>query len=188
MSDHHDPEDRQQEVWAAVLKIVGVALAVGVGIGLVTWVVVKSLDLSADSGPVGSAGLYPTVAPLPTAALTESAQPSPTPSDAFTDFPTDLPTVTGTPGDDGLTLNVSPDVVDAMERINLTGEWAGQDNVSLLVQRFEDGEWVDFGVQVQVRVGSFATYVLTGREGENRFRVYDPATGAASNEASVTVE
>lgn len=188
MNDHPDPEDRQQEVRSAIAKIVGVALAIGIGIGVVTWVVVGSLDLNADSGPVGSTGVYPTVAPLPTAALTESGGPSPSPTDGLTEFPSDLPTLNITPGDDGLTLDLSPAVVGPMERINLTGEWPGQDNVSLLVQRFEDGEWVDFGVQVQVRVGSFATYVLTGREGENRFRVYDPASGSASNEASVTVE
>jgi hypothetical protein len=59
--------------------------------------------------------------------------------------------------------------------------------VSLSVQRFEDGAWVDFGVQVQVRLGNFATYVETSRQGANAFRVYDPQTNTFSNQVSVTV-
>ena len=92
-----------------------------------------------------------------------------------------------TPGAGDLFLNASPVFVKSMERINLTGQWPGHDNVSLLVQRLEDGEWVDFGVQVQVRVGTFETYVMTGREGDNKFRLLDPESGTTSNEVTVTI-
>ena len=44
------------------------------------------------------------------------------------------------------------------------------------MQRFEDGKWRDFGVSATVRVGTFETYVMTGQSGEQRFRMYDPAT------------
>lgn len=173
--------ERQERIIAAVLKILGVALAVGFTIGLGTWVLVKSLGL--DSTEVVSSGPGP-VEPrqaLPTTAL-------PQPTDASEPEPEPEPATTPTPGADGdLLLNASPLFVTGMERINLTGQWPGQDAVSLLVQRFEDGAWVDFGVQVQVRIGGFATYVMTGREGDNRFRVYDPSTGTASNEVTVTV-
>jgi len=172
--------ERQERVIAAVVKILGVALAVGLTIGLGTWVLVKSLGL--DSTEVVSSGpgrVEPRQA-LPTTALPQpsgSSEPEPEPEPIIT------------PGADGdLILNASPLFVGAMERINLTGQWPGQDAVSLLVQRFEDGAWVDFGVQVQVRIGGFATYVMTGREGDNMFRVYDPNTGTASNEVTVTIE
>ena len=55
------------------------------------------------------------------------------------------------------------------------------------MQRFEDGKWSDFGVQATVRVGTFATYIMTGRTGENRFRVFDPKTKKGSNVILVTI-
>lgn len=178
MNEQLTDRERQERIIAAVLKILGVALAVGLTIGLGTWVLVKSLGL--DSTEVVSLGPGP-VEPrpqLPTTAL-------PQPSDSSEPEPEPEPTSTALEGD--LILNASPLVVGAMQRVNLTGQWPGQDSVSLLVQRFEDGAWVDFGVQVQVRIGGFATYLMTGREGDNRFRVYDPNTETASNEVTVTI-
>jgi hypothetical protein len=77
--------------------------------------------------------------------------------------------------------------VKPSERINLTGQWPGHDNESLLVQRFESGQWTDFGVQVRVNVGTFSTYVLTSRTGDQKFRVFDPGSETASNEVTVTI-
>lgn len=183
MNEPLTDRDRQERIIAALLKVVGVAVAVGLTIGLGTWVLVKSLDL--DTTEVVSSGPGP-VQPrdeLPTTALPQpssSSEPDPEAS------PTPTPTASaGAEGD--LVLNASPVFVSAMERVNLTGQWPGRDALSLLVQRFEDGEWVDFGVQVQVRIGSFATYVMTGREGDNKFRVYDPNSDVASNEVTVTI-
>lgn len=172
--------ERQERIIAAVLKILGVALAIGLTIGLGTWVFVKSLGL--DSTEVVSLGPGPVERPeaLPTVALPGSSDPTEPELE-----PEPEPTATALDGD--LILDASPLVVGPMERVNLTGQWPGQDAVALLVQRFEDGAWVDFGVQVQVRIGAFATYVLTGREGDNRFRVYDPNTNTASNEVTVTI-
>ena len=75
-----------------------------------------------------------------------------------------------------------------MERVNLTGTYKGADTQQLEVQRFEDGQWTDFGVQATVRVGTFATYIMTGRTGENRFRVFDPKTKQGSNVIMVTID
>lgn len=190
MSDY-EPEDRQQQILSAVLKVVGVALAIGLVIGLGTWILVKGLgldDADTSGGPIQVDPVTPSA--LPTTALTPTDSPTDgatdEPTDGFTDEPSEDPTPTF--GSEGLLLSASPVFVGAMERINLTGQWAGRDNVSLLVQRFEDGEWVDFGVQVQVEVGTFDTYVLTGREGRNEFRVIDPDTGTTSNKVTVTVE
>ncbi len=75
-----------------------------------------------------------------------------------------------------------------MERVNFTGTYKGADNIELQVQRFETGEWKDFGVQATVRVGTFETYIMTGRSGENRFRVYDPEADESSNVILVTID
>jgi hypothetical protein len=179
--------DRQERIIAAVIKVVGVAVAIGIAIGIGTWVMVKSLGLD-DNTPsaIGPAPVEP-INPLPTKALPQKPDSSSTPDTEPSDYPTDLVTPTISPGNGDLFVNASPVFVDPMERINLTGQWPGHDAVGLLVQRFEDGEWVDFGVQVQVRVGTFETYVMTGREGDNKFRVLDPETGTSSNEVVVTV-
>jgi hypothetical protein len=85
-----------------------------------------------------------------------------------------------------ITLHASPSRVSAGQRINLTGRYRGGGGARLRVQRFEGG-WSDFPVTVTVRGGAFATYVLTGRTGVNRFRVVDPSSGRSSNEVRVTV-
>lgn len=170
---------RQQEITAVVLKIVGVAVAVGLVIGIGAWLVVKGLGLDTSSSN-DSAGVAQPLAPLPSTALP---------------VPSETPTATATPGDTtptavpsgGLLLSASPLLVKPMERINLTGQWPGHDNESLLVQRYEGGQWSDFGVDVNVDLGTFATYVMTGRTGDQKFRVYDPATQTASNEVTITV-
>lgn len=169
---------RQQQIAAVVFKILGVAVAIGLVIGLGAWLMVKGLGL--DTGSSGdNRGAAQPLAPLPTTAL-----PVPSDTPTATDSPGALPTATTT---GALLLSASPLLVKPMERINLTGQWPGHDNESLLVQRFEGGQWSDFGVDVNVDLGTFATYVMTGRSGDQRFRVFDPATQTASNEVTVTV-
>ena len=173
-----DQRDRQQEITAVVAKILGVAVAIGLVIGVGAWVMVKALGLQTSSSNNTTSGNVQPLNPLPTTAL-------PVPSD--TASPGGVPTSTPTAVSTGLYLTASPVMVKPMERINLTGQWPGQDNESLMVQRFENGTWSDFGVQVRVNVGTFSTYVMTGRTGDQRFRVFDPATQTASNEVTITV-
>lgn len=191
MSDHHAPEDRQQEVLSAVLKFLGIVVVVGLVILVGTKVVVSQLDLDeVTTGPVGG-GVITGPPVLPTTALPDpTISALPTPTEEPTEEPTEIPepTITASPGQDGLTLSMSPVFVEAGDRIEIMGEWPGKDRVSLRVQRFEDGEWVDFGVQASVKIGSYSTYVLTSREGENRFRMYHPDSDTASNEVVVTVD
>lgn len=86
-----------------------------------------------------------------------------------------------------ISLSVSPLEVAAMERIDLTGTYPGGEGATLQVQRFEGG-WSDFaGVSATVRGGTFSTFVMTGRSGENRFRVVDRAGGKTSNVVRVRV-
>jgi hypothetical protein len=187
VSDFEPEDDRQRQVLSAVLKFLGIAVVFGLVIGLGTWFVVKSLDLNSnDTNSVGAPDPETTFSALPNSALPDpetTDEPTDQPTDDLTDGPLSLPT----PTTDAPVLSGSPAIVAPMERINLTGQWQGQDSVSLLVQRFEDGQWVDFGVQVEVRLGSFATYVETSHEGPNKFRVYDPGTDRASNPVTVTV-
>lgn len=85
-----------------------------------------------------------------------------------------------------ISLSASPLEVSAMERIYLTGTFPGGEGASLQVQRMEDG-WTDFPVSTSVSGGTFSTYVMTGRNGANRFRVVDPASGKKSNPVKVQV-
>ena len=85
-----------------------------------------------------------------------------------------------------ISLSASPLEVSPMERIYLTGTFPGGEGASLQVQRMEDG-WTDFPVSASVSGGTFSTYVMTGRSGENRFRVVDPASGKKSNPVRVRV-
>jgi hypothetical protein len=179
--DRDDGRERQQEVAAVIAKILGVAIVIGLVIGLGAWILVKALGLSAGDGSGPVSGAVQPVTPLPTTAL-------PVPSaSAPTDNPGLVTTTPAAPGTGALYLSASPVFVKPMERINLTGQWPGHDNEGLLVQRLEGGQWSDFGVQVSVDVGTFATYVKTGRAGDQKVRVYDPATKTASNEVTVTV-
>lgn len=184
MTEREPDQDRQQQIYAAVVKVVGVALAIGLAIGLGTWILVKSLGLDT----VETSGQPIQVDPITPSALPTTALPQPSETDEPEESESpEEPSFSSSPGDDKLLLSASPVFVDPMQRINLTGQWPGKDAVPLLVQRFEDGEWVDFGVQAQVKVGTFDTYVLTGREGDNKFRVFDPETNTASNAVTVTI-
>jgi hypothetical protein len=176
-----DERERQREVSAVLVKVLGVAVAIGLVIGVGAWIMVKALGLNAGDASDLGAGAVRSAAPLPTTAL-----PVPTASPP-TDNPGLVTTTPAAPGTGDLYLSASPVFVNPMERINLTGQWPGHDNEGLLVQRFEGGQWADFGVQVRVNVGTFETYVMTGRAGDQKFRVYDPQTKTASNEITVTV-
>jgi hypothetical protein len=173
-------EERSAQVRGALLKGLGVVVVIAVVIALGTTLLVHALGLNANdsTGPVGSSPSSPS--PLPSTAL-------PQPSDSST--PT--ASVAASPdasGDGDIVLEVSPVIARPMERINLTGTYKGADSVSLQVQRFDDGTWTNFNAKTTVRVGTFATYVMTGRVGENRLRVYDPQTQKGSNVILVTIQ
>ncbi len=177
-------EERSTQVRGALLKALAAVVVIGVVIALGTTIVVRALGLdeSDSPGPVGAAPAEP-VEPLPTTAVpvpgeeTEDAGPS--------EEPSDRPSDDAKKGD--IQLAISPVTARPMERVNLTGTYKGGDNLQLQVQRFEDGDWADFGVAANVKVGTFETYVMTGRAGEQRFRVYDPRTRKGSNVVMVTI-
>ncbi len=182
MDDDLSDEERSAQVRGVLLKALAVLVVVGALIWIGTTVMVRALDLDeAGGGPVGSAPAEP-VEPLPTTAL-------PGPDDESTEpgepEMSEAAKPEGKQGD--IELSVSPLEAKPMERVNLTGTYEGADNQQLEVQRFNDGTWTNFGVQAEVRVGKFATYIMTGRTGENRFRVFDPKTEKGSNVVLVTI-
>jgi hypothetical protein len=182
MNDDLSDEERSAQVRSVLVKALGVLVVIGVLIFLGTTIMVRALGLDegSDPGPVGAQADEPTN-PLPTTAL-------PVPGEE--DEPSDEPTEEETPdaGKKGkIELSISPVLARPMERVNLTGTYKGADNQQLEVQRFEDGQWRDFGVQATVRVGTYETYIMTGRTGENRFRMFDPKTQEGSNVILVTI-
>lgn len=180
--DHHDEDERSTQVGAALLKAFTFVVVVGLVIALGTIAAVRLLGLHQrdSSGPVGTAAApRDSTKPLPTTAL-----PVPGGGNDGASTETFKPKV---PGKGDIQLEISPTRARPMERVNLTGRYRGVDSVDLQVQRFEDGGWRDFGVQVPVRVGTFATYVQTGRPGEQRFRMFDPRARQGSNVVLVTI-
>jgi hypothetical protein len=74
-----------------------------------------------------------------------------------------------------------------MGRINLFGRYPGHSGSQLAVQRMEGGHWGRFPVSVTVRGGRFRTWVASGRNGPNQFRVVDTGAGRASPTVTVVV-
>jgi hypothetical protein len=180
--DEHDEDgERSAQVRRTLLVVLGILVALGIVVAVGTSLMVRSLGLDQgdDTGALGAGS--GSREPLPTTAL-----PVPGESESPTDTPSDLVTPKG-PKRGQIQLDVSPLQARPMERINLTGTYQGADNLQLQVQRFDSGAWQDFGVQATVRVGTYETYVMTGRSGENRFRVYDASTGKGSNVVLVTI-
>jgi hypothetical protein len=177
-----DSDERSEQVRGALLKALAVVAGIAVLIALGTTVMVRALGLdeSDSSGPVGGTPSSQTK-PLPTTALPVPGEKTETPDGS--ESPSASPD--GATGD--LELRVSPVSARPMERVNFTGTYKGADNTQLQVQRFDTGKWSDFGVAATVRVGTYTTYIMTGRSGENRFRVYDPKAKKGSNVILVTI-
>lgn len=174
-----DDKDREHEISSVLVKGGAALVALCALIALGTFGMVKFLGLDGSgTGPAANVGAPASPKSLPTTAL-------PVPGDSSSSSPEE----SFSPGPaTGLHLVATPQFVRPMERINLTGEYPTHDAVQLQVQRRENGTWTDFPVQVVVRMGTFATYVMTGHTGDNRFRVYDPAEDKASNVVRVTIQ
>ena len=182
--EDYDDDDGSEQVSSVLMKGLLVIVLIGVVIALGTTIVVRALGLNegaSSSGPVGADSTEATE-PMPTTAL-----PVPGEDEKSEDkFEEQVPPKSGKKG--RIQLDVFPVMVRPNERVNLTGTYPKADNVGLQVQRFEEGTWRDFGVSATVRVGTFETYVMTGRSGEQRFRMYDPAAKEGSNVVLVTID
>ncbi|WP_310961991.1 hypothetical protein [Nocardioides terrisoli] len=180
-------DDRSDEISSVLLKGLGLLVCFALVVAIGTWLVVRVLGLNAD-GDGGSELAQPVpVTPLPTTALAAPHDKSARGkqhhhgrSGANASGRADLRAK-------GLHLSMTPLSAHPDERLNITGTYAGHDNISLQVQRLEDGTWSDFPTQAQVSMGTFQTYVMTTRTGPNRFRVFDPTVDKASNVVTVTI-
>lgn len=183
-------EKPERPVLTGLLALVGVGLAVGLVLGAVALVATQVLGLGDESD--GSSGRATSAQsmylpkpektdapdePLVTLAVDPRASESTEPSD---------PTTSATPETE-LTLSAGQTSVAPMQQIDLTGVYPGGEGAVLQVQRFTNGEWLDFPVTASVSNETFTTYIITGQLGENRFRVIDNSTGLESNEVTVSI-
>lgn len=180
-------------VLTGLVALVGVALAVGLILGLVAVAGSKffglggeqagaqhaerSMYLPTPSRTASPSGPLITLAPGDTESPTESGPASPSTSE---------PSKKKSPKSK-ISLSAGETSVAPMQQIDLTGVYPGGEGAILQVQRFTNGTWQDFPVTVSVSNQTFSTYVQTSQTGVNRFRVVDTDTGRESNEVKVTI-
>ena len=85
-----------------------------------------------------------------------------------------------------VTLRASASQVRPMARVDLDGRCGCRSGTTLVVQRLEHGHWSRFPSTATASGGRFHTWVMTGRQGANTFRVAVPG-GNASNPVTITV-
>jgi hypothetical protein len=172
--------DEKHPVAAGLVALVTVGLLVGALLGGVTLVASRVAGLGGGDGS-GAAGAGPSLY-LPTPSATGSPAAA-----ADTAAPT-APATTTSAAAPKISLQTGASSVAPMERIDLSGTYAGGEGAVLQVQRQDEGDtWEDFPVTAAVSGGTFSTYVQTGRPGVQRFRVRDSDSGLVSNVVSVTV-
>ena len=183
-------------VLTGLAALVGVAVAVGLVLGLVAFAGTKFVGLDgSSSASAGSAerSMYlpkprrtqQPSGPLITLAPGETQAPSSS-GRSTESKPADKPTRTKKPKT-RISLSASQTQVGPMQQIDLTGVYPGGEGAILQVQRFTGGGWQDFPVTVSVSNETFSTYVQTSQRGINRFRVVDTDTGLLSNEVRVRI-
>ncbi len=172
-----------------LVALVGVALTVGLVLGLAVLGATQVLGLGEGSdtpGATSQQSLYlpkpkPTEAPSgPLITLGQQAEQSPEPA----------------PGKKSrspkpqkkISLSAGSTAVSPMQQIDLTGVYPRGEGAVLRVERFTAGRWQDFAqVTAVVSNQTFATYVQTSQPGVNRFRVVDSDTGTTSNVVRVRI-
>jgi hypothetical protein len=183
--DEDAPWTRQLLVGAGVL--VAVALVIGAVVSVVALGAARVSGID-DARPQATPtpSLY-----FPSGEPTTTPEPFPDPEGpATSDGASPSPEESSAPPKKhakAISLQAFPQRVAPNGRINLTGVYqGGGEGARLQVQRFENG-WVDFPVTTSVSGGMFGTYVFSGREGANRFRVVDTRRDRASNAVRVTI-
>lgn len=190
----------ERPVLAGLLALLGVAVVVGLLGGAVVLSGTKILGIGGGDGSDGSAASSEETLFIPEPEETEE------PSGPRITLDVDPTPTAGPDSEDGgedeeseereeeeqkakqqIELSAGLSSVSAMQRIDLSGTHPSGEGGILQVQRFENGNWADFPVTVSVRNGTFSTYVMTGRQGETRFRVVDTDSGKKSKPVTVTV-
>lgn len=182
-----DEESPGRALLAALLAMAGVAVVVGLAVGLVAAGVLGGVDEGGGGGEQAEASLY-----MPDYQPTESSDDDgwpalPEVSDSDSPDPAEEPVEEKSPKTDKITLFAAPQSVSPGQRINFNGVYIDGEGVALQIQRREGGSWSDFPVQANVRGGVFSTWIQTSRTGEQRFRVADPTTDRVSNVVRITI-
>jgi hypothetical protein len=190
--DHQVDDGEGRPVLTGLLALVGVAIAVGLILGLVTLAGSKylGLDNSSDSsGTTAERSMYlpkPSKTQQPSGPLITLA-PGQTQPPASSSSPADKKPKKPKKPQKKISLSAGQTAVSPMQQIDLTGVYPGGEGAILQVQRFTNGAWQDFPVTASVSNETFSTYVQTSQAGVNRFRVVDTDTALESNEVKVTI-
>jgi hypothetical protein len=185
------PQDTEgHPVVAGLLALLGVGLAVGLLVSGAALAGTSVLGLG-DSTDTGEAsGAQSVYVPKPSPTEEESGAlitlaPKPTPTGGGVSESEEAPEP-----EDAISLSAAVTEVRPGEPIDLSGVYPGHEGATLVVQRFEEGDWVDFAdgdVTTTVSDETFSTYVITERTGQARWRVRDTKTDDVSNEVRVKI-
>lgn len=186
-------DDEGRPVLTGLLALVGVAVAVGLVLGLVAVMGSRflGLDGSTSVGAAAERSMYlpkpeKTQQPSgPLITLAPGETQSPSSSGGQSDH--QKPPKKQKPPKSRISLSAGQTSVSPMEQIDLTGVYPGGEGAILQVQRFTNGAWQDFPVTTSVSNQTFSTYVQTSQPGLNRFRVVDTDTRLESNEVKVAI-
>ena len=184
--------DREHPVAAGLAALVGVAVVVGLILGLVVLAGTHVLGLGGGSDSAASSGdrsLYlPPPEKTPTASGPEiTLAPEETSSaKPHGDRSSDKPSKSASPSKQ-ISLSASTTTAAPMEQFSLTGVYPGGEGAILTVQRFQSGSWQDFPATGSVSAETFQIPVQTGQPGVNRFRVVDSDSELVSNVVRVTI-
>lgn len=177
------PRLSERPVISGLMALVAVAVVIGLIGGVAALFGSRALGLNGDSTVANDDASSDTSLYLPEPTITseavENADALPT-NEATTQETAEAP-------DDGISLSAGQTSVSPMGQIDLTGTYPTGEGAVLQVQRLDGETWVDFPVTAPVSNQTFATYVETGRTGENTFRVIDTDNEVISNEVVVTV-
>jgi hypothetical protein len=164
--------ERDRPVLMGLAAMIAVAVAVGLVVALVALVFFRASGIKAATSAAEATEEPVLVIPTPSKARKPARTKRAVPDQA----------------EGAITLTADRREVFPLESVNLDGEYPAGIGSILQVQRFVGSSWTDFPVTISVDPdGSFDSFIQTGQEGDNIFRVYDGATGTASNEIEVTV-
>lgn len=185
-------ESEGHPVVAGLLALLGVSLVVGLLVAgaAVAGTSVLGLGEAKNTDTTTSEQSVYVPKPSPTedetgAAITLAPKPS-----SSSDDKESKPAEEEYESEDSISLSAAVTQVAPSQQIGLSGVYPGHEGAMLVVQRFEDGDWVDFAdgsVTTSVSNETFSTYVITARTGLNRWRMRDTQTDDVSNEVRVQI-
>jgi hypothetical protein len=191
---HNAPMAEQQDteghpVVAGLLALVGVGLAVGLLVSGAALAGTSVLGLGESDGTDTASSNASVHVPKPSPTEEETGalitlEPKPSQSAGDTESEEEPEP------EDAISLSAAVTEVSPGQPIDLSGVYPGHEGATLVVQRFEDGDWVDFAdgdVTTTVSDETFSTYVITARTGLSRWRMRDAQTDDVSNEVRVRI-